>query len=497
VVDGVTNLAPFTLTNVPAGSVHTFSTLPVQDTNGVRYVWTNWSDGGLLTHLFTTPGSNTTITAKFAPLLSEGVALVVNGGGKVSPNLDARPVQPGQTVILTAQPTNGFLFAGWTGSITSSAPTLTFTAQAGQVIEANFISNPFLPAKGSYAGLFFPTNDAAFQSSGFLTATLSGLGAFSSRIQLAGSSFSFSGQFTTNGLFSNSIPRNGLPALSVSLQLDVNGGNVITGQISDGTFAAELVANRNVFSRYNPAPQSANRYTLAIPGSDNSPAQPGGDGFGTVTVNYGGSLRFGGTLGDGTAVSQATFVSAQGQWPLYVPLYSHGGAIFGVLTFTNQPTTDLSGLVNWFKPNQPRSKLYPTQFAIQTNVVGSIYTFINGLPVLNLNPVIIESPLPVPDFAIGHGQIILENGGLPSNFTNQFTLGLRNQTTNEPPNRLNDVSKLSLSFSLSSGVFQGRITDLATRKATSFRGAVLQKTNIGAGYFLNTNQSGRVRIEAQ
>jgi hypothetical protein len=495
-VDGVTNVAPVTFTNWILGSTHTISTLAVQGTNGVDYVWTNWSDGGTLTHTVV-PLTNLTITAGFQVLPTTTVAVVVDGKGSVSPNLTRNTLQAGHSYTVTGKPAAGNLFWGWSmtsgtniSAFITNSQTLTFVWQPGLVLQASFIVNPFIPLKGNFAGLFFQTNEVLFQSSGYFTETLENQGTFSGKIILAGKGYSFSGRFTTNGTFSTSIRQNGAEVVSMSLQLNF-GDNSLSGELSNNQFVAELQANRKVFASTNPAPQSAFRYTVSIPGSDDSTTAPGGSGYGTVTVNNSGNLQFSGTLGDGTKVSQGTFVSADGQWPLYSTLYSQKGSILGFLTFTNEPTDDLSGLVNWFKPPVPNSKLYPGGFTIETNAFGSIYSFFKGIPVLNFSPVIIENGVVVPNFGAGPGQVVLEGGGLTQNITNNIILGSKNLVTNEGPN------KMSMSINTSSGLFHGNIVDPATHKSIVFNGAVLQKTNIGAGTFLGTTQSGQVLVTPQ
>jgi hypothetical protein len=468
----------------------------VQETNGVDYVWTNWSDGGTLTHTVV-PLTNITITAGFGVLPSNTVAIVVDGKGSVSPNLARNTLQAGHSYTITAKPASGYLFWGWSmisgtnmSTFVTNSPTLTFVWEPGLVLQAGFIPNPFIPLKGNYAGLFFETNEVLFQSSGFFTETLQSQGTFSGKIILAGKNYSFSGRFTTNGSFSTSIPRSGAEPVSMSLQLNF-GDNSLSGELSNSQFVAELQANRKVFASTNPAPQSAFRYTVSNPGSDDSSTTPGGSAYGTVTVNNSGNLQFSGTLGDGTKVSQGTFVSADGQWPLFSTLYSQKGSILGFLTFTNEPTDDLSGLVNWFKPPQANSKPYPAGFTVQTNAFGSIYSFFKGIPVLNFSPVIIENGVVVPSTGVGPGQVLLENGGLTENITNNIIIGGNNVVTNKGPNRM------SMSITASSGLFHGSIVDPSSGKSIPFNGAVLQKTNIGAGTFLGTTQSGRVSIMRQ
>src|SRR5262249_11386157 len=153
--------------------------------------------------------------------------------------------------------------------------------------------------------------------------------------------------FTAAGYWSNSIPRKNATPLSVTLHLDMGGSNWITGQLSDGAWTAELLAPRVLYSLTNPAP--AGNFTLAIPGSSDSSLQPGGNGYGTVSVDALGRIKFAGRLGDGTVVSQQAVLTGQSQWPLYLSLYSGNGSILGWLSLLSEPTNDITGTVNWLK----------------------------------------------------------------------------------------------------------------------------------------------------
>src|SRR5207247_2830573 len=162
----------------------------------------------------------------------------------------------------------------------------------------------------------------------------------------------------------------------------------------------------------------------------------------------------------------------QGQWPFYASLYSRNGVILGWLAFTNEPASDLSGRLDWFKLPVPFTSLYPSGFTLQADAVGSLYSFTNGVPVLPLDQ--------------GHGQLVLENGKLTNSIINGFSLDAGNKVTS--------TNKMSLSITTASGLFKGTALDPATGKSLSFSGAVLQKQNRGAGYFRQTDQTGRVLL---
>jgi hypothetical protein len=381
--------------------------------------------------------------------------------------LNGQLLDVGVTYTVAAKANTGQVFSGWTGDVTASAATLVFVMQSNMVLQANFIPNPFAPAVGIYQGLFYDTNGAAHQSSGFFNASVTSAGTFSAKILLAGLSYSLKGQFSGLGLVSASIVRKGLTPITAQLQLDLNGGG-ITGQLSDGTWTAELNANRATFTTLNPAPQ-AGRYTILFPGAASGATEPGGDSYGTVVVTTTGGITFSGVLADGTKVTQKALLSANGQWLFYLPLYKGGGSMLGWLTFSNQAGSDITGAVSWFKLAQPLAKFYPAGFTNETEAAGSSYQFTVGVPVLN--------------FSLG--QVWLANGNLAS-FTNQISLGADSKVTNLSGNAL------TLAVTTSTGLFKGSAVNPATGKASAFTGVVLQKQNFGGGFFLGTNQTGRV-----
>jgi hypothetical protein len=402
-------------------------------------------------------------------VVTSRLALQTNGVGTIRCKFTGNVLEVGRSYSVTAIPGSGQVFSNWTGGVTSSSAALNFVMQSNMILQANFIPNPFVACAGTYQGLFYETNGVAHSSSGFFSARTTSKGTFSAKLQLAGQRHSVSGQFDCTGVFSGSVTRKGLPSLSVRWQIDLGGEDVLTGHISDGTWTAELLADRAAYSRTNSAPQSGN-YTLHIPGAEDSSTRPGGYGYGSLTVDALGNIKFVGCLGEGTKTAQKTFLSKQGQWPLYASLYSGKGQILGWLTFANKPESDVAGLISWIKLPEPAARAYPSGFTNETEAAGSFYQFVNGLPVLNF----------------GTGQVWLANGNLPQAFTNQIALGADNKVTNLSSN------KLTLTLKTSSGLFKGSVVDPATLKTIPIGGVVLQKQNMGSGWFFGTNQSGRV-----
>lgn len=417
---------------------------------------------------------STTVARTFTYVLTAPLDLSTTGNGHVSPNYSNALLAIGGTYTLTATPAPGAIFSNWVGTITATTPKLTFTMQSNMVLQANFVPNPFTPVKGNYAGLFSDGNGIAISNAGYFSAILADKGTFSSKWQFAGATYSQAGAFFADGSYSNAIARHGLSPLTVQLQLDLSGGEMITGTISDGVWTADVAANRAHFSKTTPAPQSGS-YTLVIPGSDDSASQPGGNGAGTLKVDTSGNITFTGTLGDGTKVSQHTFISKDAKWPLFVPLYAKQGLLIGELTFdTNQPDTDLSGYCAWIKAPQPANKFYPAGFTLgPIPALGSKYSFTKGVPLVNWTD----------------GQIVLDQGNLLDSITNNLSIDSNSKITG--------TNKLVLSFTTATGLFHGSVLNPDTGKPITVNGVLLQKQNAGYGNFLGTDQTGSVTLESQ
>src|SRR5205085_3772445 len=98
------------------GSSHTIATTsPQSGGTDVRYVWSNWSGGGAISHTVA-PTTNATYTANFKTQyylrMSHGT------GGTVSPASGWK--NSGATVSISATPASGYSFSNWTGSGTGS-----------------------------------------------------------------------------------------------------------------------------------------------------------------------------------------------------------------------------------------------------------------------------------------------------------------------------------------------------------------------------------------
>jgi hypothetical protein len=333
----------------------------------------------------------------------------------------------------------------------------------------------FVPAAGTYNGLFYEDMVFRHESSGLLSAKVTALGRFTAKIVVGGKRLAFSGALAPDGIATNAILRPGANTLTVVLALHLaDESDQITGHVTDGVWTAPLVADRALFhKRTNPAPQ-AGRYTLVVRGDEEGAAEaPGGDSFGTVVVDASGNVKLNLTLADGTKATQKIPLSKNGEWPLYVPLYAGGGSILSRVEFADiVGESDMAGTLTWIKPAMTTARFYRAGIAEQVPLVGSLYR-----PPTNRTDRLLS---------FNSGSVAFTAGNLAAAFTNAVSYSDDNKVLNLATN------KMTLTVSLPTGLFSGSVTAPGATRSTPFKGALFQKADFGAGFFLGTNQSGRV-----
>lgn len=345
------------------------TTVNVYATNNPGFEFIGWSGGGTGTEnpLAVTITTNLNIVANFASNngnISFTVVTNVPGFGTVTPNLNGKILTPNHNYTLTAKPAKGILFSNWTGSIATNKNPLTFKATTNMVLQANFVTNPFLGLAGTYNGLFFDTNNGVSEASaGMLKGlTLNQEGKYSGSLLIAGGSHGLSGSLSLGGQATNIVSRPASQGGPIKIVMTVSGATPppqITGAVI-GTnggipWQASLVAGRAT----NTVPNG--EFTLLIPPDfDNFPpaSSPGGDGYLLIT-NKAGTATMAGALADGTALSQSVGVSQDGYIPLYDNLYSGKGLLLGWINLYLTNTDDVS--LTWIRLPQ-RSGLYTNGF---------------------------------------------------------------------------------------------------------------------------------------
>lgn len=444
------------------------------------YTFADWTENGVVVsssvcYTFTL-NSNLNLVAIFTPTNATPVALVLvtNGNGTIQHGTWPKSLVIGKKYTVDALPKARNVFSNWVAggsqSFVSNKASLTFTMSSGLVLEANFVTNVFLAAEGTYRGLFAPENTARQQSnSGSFSFNVTSSGALSGNLDLSGQSVPLSGNFGLGGAANIvSKPIHGIPSLTTTLQLDFTNQSV-SGTVSGDTFTAELNGDRDVFSTSQPATDFAGQYTLIILGTSDSNVGPYGFSYGTVKVSSLGAITLAGSLADGMTISQSSVFSKDGYWPLYVNLYGGHGSLWGTNYFFDHTLTNASPL-SWINTTNPaKNALYPTGFTNQAvSIVGSFYKTAEE-----------------PSLALTEGQVRLEAGGVPS-ITNQFTLTTKNALilTNA-----SDTNKLKLTITKATGVISGSFVNPSNAKETiKVNGVILQGQTNAQGYFLGTNK---------
>lgn len=448
---------------------------------------TNLTSGATVTNLsagyhtvsFTGVAGFATPPAQSSVLISSGVAaslsgiytqtnasvvFVTNGFGSIT---HPTPLSPGKPYKATAAPKAKNIFVDWIGgtsqpfTVLGTNTTLAFTNEANLVIEANFMTNVFQGAEGTYIGLFAPASVPRQQTnSGAFTFRLASTGSFSGSLDLGGQMVPMSGKFGVDGAASlTTKATKTVSSLLVDLQLDFAAGTV-SGSVTNSAFDAALTGERDIFSAANKT-SLAGSYTVVIPGTTNPAAGPFGNSYGTVKVSSSGAISLAGSLADGTALSQSSTLSQSGFWPLYVSLYGGKGSLWGW---------------NYFSSNGLAS--YPWLSWI--NTTNSTKTAANRSGFTNQQAVL-------------QGSLYQANQSLPASLT--VTLQQLNQPALVISNLSGNANKLVLHTNNATGVISGTFANPADSKQTiKVNGAILQNQTNAAGYFLVTNQSGAFSI---
>lgn len=319
-------------------------------------------------------------------------------------------------------------------------------------------ANAFASAAGKYSGLFYDLNGVSSVSSGSFTAQVGANKNYSAKLTFAGRTVSLSGKLDDLGnTGTRIIPRPGASALTVSFQVDLFGGDQISGRIQAGSeWNASIHADRQIFKAKTQPTALAGAYTLTVPGFDKG---PGGTGVGTIKVGADGGILLKGTLADGRKITQSAGVSKTGAWPLFVPLPGNGI----VISWIELSVVDAGGDFAWIKP-AAKSGLYPGGF---TNGVTAA---------VGLNPLMTSGPR----------SLTLSGAGLSQPLSFPIVIDAKGNAS---------VNGVSLAVTPTTGAFTGKVPNPVTGKPAIAINGVLQNGGGGEGFFLGTSESGKVTLE--
>ena len=443
--------------------------LPFQKASGT----TSWSqrvrlrpgDNQLVVRAVDTSGNiSAEATKKLYYVLKVPLEVSVVGEGTVRSDQEQRLVEAGTKVTLKALPAKGQVFAGWTGSLTNSTAEIAFTMTEGLRLKAMFVPNPYAILAGEFTGLVTESTGNSLTGVGLLQVSISESGSWSGKLAVGGESFSVKGEFGPGGTSPLGVSRRQEAPMTVALRVNLGGdADLITGVISDGTWSAEVIGDRQVFDgRSTRAPQ-AGQYTLVITAKDESLSEAMGDGFGALTVDERGVARLSGMLGDGTPLKFESAISKAGVWPVFVPLPG-GRTLSGWIRFKG--TEDFLGQLLW-------RGIGETRWQTTVNVLGGLY-----VPPAKGKAVLSEK----------NGKAALHGGDLPSSIFESVKL----ETNQKIVLSKKSGSELALAISPGSGLFTGSFVHPLSGRVVELHGALLQGQGMGTGVFLGPTNAGRV-----
>jgi len=360
---------------------------------------------------------------------------------------------------------------------------------------------------GSYFGLVQPAAGGQRENArtGTVQMKVGAGGAFTGKLNVAGQDVPMKGVIRNDGAArfgklltpTLAVLRKNQPQLNLILKIEVaRGTNTFGGTLGGDTFAI-VTGDRSLYtSKRAPAAPLENvpaallgNYTVLLPAL--TPAEQGraansypqGDGFGKLTVTTKGIGKLTGTLADGTKISSSAPIAKSGRWPVYRAL-GKTGSVIGFATFRNVANVsdvDASNL-QWFHTAKVNATRYPNGWSngIFVHLAGAKYT----APTRRAPGPVLPG-LPAAD-ADGNAELTLSDGGLG----NATVVALSIDANNRPTVITTPGPKFKLAAK--TGLLGGSFIHPTNGKKVSFGGAVLQKQQIGGGFFLGPLEGGAV-----
>jgi uncharacterized repeat protein (TIGR03803 family) len=386
------------------------------------------------------------------------LTLQTNGLGSISTSFKGTNLAVGRGYTVRAIPGTGQLFLDWTGSVSTNSDPLEFVMQSNMVLRANFVTNPFIAAAGTYDGLFSDASGVAEQSAGLLRNLVIGKsGSYSGQIVIRGIAHGFTGSFDASEQSSATVARPTNEGFPMALNMTLT-GKIVTGTvfgIDSGGWRSSLVAEEVETT-------GSARYTLIVPPGAGAPTDcPPGYGYALLT-NHNGFVTLNGALADAATFTQSVPLVGNGDVPFYASLYGNTGLIFGWLNIDG----GLTGTNVWWVAPSSSSPLYPAGFTNVFAIIASEWTKppANYIPSGTLT--ISNSSLALDfDVSIANDTLIKE-AGAPSN----SLTGTLNPNT----------GLLKLAFGNGTGKATTTAYAAILGDSTNARGFFLTKTNGGA-----------------
>lgn len=437
-----------------------------------------------------------TVSGSFFKVGTRKITMLVGG----TPPIDKTLHDAGKLLKVTAVPGVGSVFNGWKGTINGNTvldevpEVLTFEAKPNLILTADFVPNPFTPAiVGKYQGLITGPDPAG---RGTFRLTLSKTGGFTGTVTIGALALPIKGKVLGSGIWRGIVKKlNKTYNIALNLNVGLNGDRQVAGTVTGNGLNSAFVADLNTWkSKTNEATAFAATYNVLLPAAqtNSDPNFPAGVGYARVTITKLGSVKFLGKLGDGSPlVGTSTLVqrpSGPVVFPLHVALDKKLGGVSGLVTYdATQPTSDLSGNLEWQEP--ATTGVDPFAFSGRIALHGSRYTKPVG------TRVILEA-------SAGNGGLTLSAPvfSKPTNISptqlgpTTFPVVLDLATNGLGPIDQLAVKAVKLKFNTSTGLFTGSFRDESLKKTIPIFGAASTKANAAGGVFIRGNRSGKITL---
>lgn len=438
-------------------------------------------------------GNKSTVARRaFDYLKARQLTIQKQGNGTVNAVSGSRNV--GFPVALIATPQPGFVFDGWTdgmGTLLSTAKVFSFPMpDADLTLVASFVASPFNsdpPITGTYSGL---VRSAGFSTanSGYIQLQVLPTGGFTGKLNIAGAPYPLKGDFTGHGRYRGIVSRKfPLSNLAIDLTLDVVKGasDRIIGTITTPEFTANVQLDRSVFSTKAQVPTAlVGKYTLFFqPLAMPVVSDPRGQGSATLTIAANGTVKWTGTLPDGTKASQTAPLSKAYKWPLFVTPYKKGGVAIGEVAVADQIGSHMNGTFDWQKLENVTDAYFANGFTrTGATVLGSRY----ATPAKNVRIMSSFGSTPNNSGRAVFREGNLVNGSVDRTFEKNVTLSPANLVTVTTP----AADRLSLRFNTTNGTFTGSFVHPHSGKVTLINGVVFGASGEAYGSFFGSLSAG-------
>ncbi len=455
-------------------------------------------------------GKTHTVTqtgVQLAPVLTTPL-VIPNAAISASYDLAIPTVNGPVTYTVSGIMPKGLTLSNLTGRITGFPKTpgvYTLTVLAKNVIgNSNPISFDItvLPFPTSLAGNYSATIEdnepLTDKLGGLMTLSVTSTGGVTGSLKLGTGSHAFTGRLNTavdplnpdpnQAVFKATIPRNGKPTVALTVNMNSDAPDLISGDVTllvAEPESAALTGSKHVWhATKNPASNYKGRYTMAL--SDNSGTVQG-DGFLTLTMNSAGAVTWSGQLADGTVIApRSTTLWLTGDVPLFTLLYTNKGSLNQIINIDSNRT--ISGSPHWLKKPQAASvRAYAAGFETTLSATGAGY-----------------SSSMAENIPSSGGIMLVFSGGAIENVNQYSDLNLALFTVSASfAAKADGVSPVQMKLTkidVAKGTFTGSMTLRDTNpfnaalpkisRSVKFNGVLLPAARIATGYFLLPSIAG-------